>query len=160
MNYMKIDPTDMNNGDGLRVSLFVSGCSHGCKGCFNEAAWDYRAGQEFTQQTLKLLLGWCSNPSIDGLSILGGEPLARKNAFDVKHILAMHKKLFPSCDRWLWTGYTLEEVLHSSWAHDIGDYVDFLIDGRYDASKPTTKPWRGSDNQRLWHRQNDVWTEI
>lgn len=160
MNFMKIDPCDMNNGSGLRVTLFVSGCSHGCEGCFNKEAWDYRAGILFNPTAMVTLLRMCGQEGISGLSILGGEPLAKKNAPIVLDILARHKEKYPEQDRWVWTGYTLEQALENPWSSSISECVDCLIDGKYDATKPTKEPWRGSDNQRLWHCGSGVWTQI
>ena len=88
MNYAGYEPVDMLNGDGVRCSLWVSGCSHGCRGCFNQKAWSYNYGQEFTAETLDLILEDLSRPFIKGLTVLGGEPLDKENIDTVEYVLA------------------------------------------------------------------------
>ncbi|OIN15593.1 anaerobic ribonucleoside-triphosphate reductase activating protein [Shewanella algae] len=145
MNYVSIKTEDLSNGEGLRLSLFVSGCSHGCKGCFNRAAWNPNAGFEVTPEVVANLMAALARH--DGLSILGGDPLFHRNVEPLTQILKQAKTLYPEKDVWLWTGYLYEDVKHL----EIMRYVDVLIDGKYEKNNPTTQPWRGSDNQRLIH---------
>lgn len=152
MNYMKIDPCDMNNGDGIRVSLFVSGCSHGCEGCFNEAAWKYNAGKPFTKETMEKLFFHCADNAIKGLTLLGGDPLAPKNRETVTEICKEFKNRFPSKDIWMWTGYTYSQVSDL----EVLNYVDYLIDGKYEKDLPTKKAYRGSDNQIRWKNTGSI----
>lgn len=152
MNYMKIDPCDMNNGDGVRVSLFVSGCSHGCDGCFNVEAWKYNAGEPFTEETLEKLLSYCAEDSISGLTLLGGDPLAPRNVETITMICKEFKRRFPNKDIWMWTGYTYSQVSGT----EVLNYVDYLIDGKYEKDLPTKKPYRGSDNQVRWKKAGEI----
>ena len=146
MNYMTIKPVDVANGPGVRVSLFVSGCSHHCPGCFNAEAWDYDAGELFTLETAQEIMELCDKPQIAGLSILGGEPLDRKNLHDVTVLAAVFKNRFPDKDLWVYTGYRYEgvEMLH------IMKYIDTLVDGPFvEAQKDLSLRFRGSRNQRI-----------
>lgn len=145
MNYVSIKTEDLSNGEGLRLSLFVSGCSHGCEGCFNQAAWNPKAGFEVTPEVIANLMAELARH--DGLSILGGDPLYPRNVEPLTQLLKQAKALYPEKDVWLWTGYLYEDVKHL----EIMRYVDVLIDGKYEKNNPTTQPWRGSDNQRLIH---------
>lgn len=147
MNYMKIEDCSLVNGDGARVVLWVSGCNFHCSGCHNQESWDFNAGKEFTDDSMKELVRLVGDKFISGLSILGGEPLAPQNRECVIKICKNIKALFPDKDIWLWTGYDI--VDYNAIGHfEIPD-VDYIIDGVYDESKPTKKKWRGSDNQRM-----------
>lgn len=149
MNYSSVVSGDMVNGEGIRVSLFVSGCSHGCPGCFNESTWDYRAGTEFSTDTINQILDELSKDHISGLSLLGGDPLMKKNIQDVATLCQIVKDQFPSKTIWCWTGYTLEEIRENH-AIEILQYLDVLIDGKFIESEKNLKlPFRGSNNQRI-----------
>lgn len=149
MNYNAIVKDDLINGEGARVSLFVSGCSHGCKGCFNEETWDYRFGHEFNDKVLDELLIALDKSYISGLSLLGGDPLMKKNIDEVIKICSKVKSKFPDKNIWCWTGYTLEEV-QSNHASTILEYIDVLIDGKFvEELKDLNLPFRGSSNQRI-----------
>lgn len=157
MNYSDFRKFDTANGAGVRVSLFVSGCSFACKGCFNNGAWSYSSGKAFTEETLQEVLRACDSDFIAGLSILGGEPLEPRNIDQVNHLVVQFRKKYPQKDIWVWTGYTMielvERVLHGDEAlESLLTDVDFIIDGKYDQSLPTVKPYRGSDNQVMWRR--------
>lgn len=151
MNYSKIYYNDVVNGEGIRVSLFVSGCSHGCKGCYNQSAWDYRAGEPFTQEIKESLLQACTSPFIDGLSLLGGDPLMPKNFDTVLDLCKAFKSKFPSKTIWLWSGYTLSEI-ENNHASQILDYVDVLIDGKFIQEKYKKMSLKGSTNQKIYHK--------
>lgn len=155
MNYQCIIKDDLVNGEGVRCSLFVSGCSHGCDGCFNEEAWDYRSGTEFTEETVLQILNELSKSYVTGLSLLGGDPLMKKNFSTVIDLCKRVRTEFPNKDIWCWSGYTLQEIKenHSS---EILQYCDVLIDGKFENSlKDLTLPFRGSQNQRLLRKGED-----
>lgn len=146
MNYAKIKPVDVANGEGVRVSLFVSGCPHHCKGCFNAELWNYDAGEPFTFETINEVVKVCSKSYITGLSLLGGEPLDPKNIHRVTDLCAFFKRAFPHKTIWCYTGYKWEDIkqLH------ILKYIDVLVDGQFveDLKDPRLK-FRGSSNQRI-----------
>lgn len=146
MNYGKIKPVDIANGEGVRVSLFVSGCSHHCKGCFNPELWNYNAGQDMTTETLAEIIDLCSKSYISGLSLLGGEPLDPKNVETVTHIASFFKRHFPNKTIWCYTGYRFEDVKHLY----IMKHIDVLVDGQFDEVLKNPKlRFRGSSNQRI-----------
>lgn len=146
MNYGKIKPVDVANGEGVRVSLFVSGCPHRCKGCFNAELWDYDAGQDMTTKHLSEIIDLCSKPYISGLSLLGGEPLDPKNVEVITGIASFFKRYFPNKTIWCYTGYDWEEVK----GLDVMKYIDILVDGKFvqELADPRLK-FRGSSNQRI-----------
>ena len=149
MRYQTIIKGDLVNGEGVRCSLFVSGCSHGCVGCFNESAWDYRSGTEFSTETVQEILDELSKPYIDGLSLLGGDPLMPKNISTVLELCSVVKEKYPNKNIWCWTGYTLQEVQNNH-ASGILQYCDVLIDGKFiDSQKDLTLAFRGSNNQKI-----------
>lgn len=146
MNYMTIKPVDIANGEGVRVSLFVSGCSHHCKGCFNQEAWGYDAGKLFDNSVAWEIIDKCSKHYIEGLSILGGEPLDPKNVKWVTFLCEEFKRYFPHKTIWCYTGYLFEEVSHLR----IMEYLDVVVDGRFvEALKDLNLKFRGSSNQRI-----------
>lgn len=146
MRYADIKECDINNGEGIVVSLWVTGCPIKCENCHNEAIWDKNTGQEFTEEHLNYILDLLSDKRVDlGFSILGGEPLANWNYLDVLHVVKTVRERFPNKPIWLWTGYTYEKVQHL----EIFNYLDVVIDGMYiDSLKDETTWWRGSTNQR------------
>lgn len=155
MNYQTIVKDDLINGTGVRVSLYVSGCSHGCTGCFNEAAWDYRSGTPFGEEQINIILAELSKPYVEGLTLLGGDPLMPKNISTVIDLCKIVKEEFPNKNIWCWTGYTLEEVQNNH-AHDILKYIDVLVDGKFvEELKNLKLPFRGSENQRILYKGKD-----
>lgn len=146
MNYAKIKPVDVANGEGVRVSLFVSGCSHHCKGCFNSELWNYDAGEAFSSEIIFGIIHLCDPAHISGLSLLGGEPLDPRNVQRVMELCAVFKKYHPNKTIWCYTGYRWEDIkqLH------ILKYIDVLVDGQFveDLKDPRLK-FRGSSNQRI-----------
>lgn len=156
MNYATIKKTDVANGPGIRVSLFVSGCTHGCKGCFNQEAWDFAYGQEFTPDTMEEILKALSPSYIRGLSVLGGEPLEPQNRKQVLQILRTVKEFYPDKDIWCYTGYTYETDL-CKWIEEgdegtaeILSLLNVLVDGEFVEERKNLKlKFRGSENQRL-----------
>ena len=155
MNYATIKNCDIANGLGVRVSLFVSGCRHHCKNCFNEVAWDFQYGQSFTEETEDYLLSLLEPEYINGLTILGGEPMEPENQGSLLSFIKKVKEQYPQKDIWCYTGFTLEELVGDSRAHtemikDLLSYIDVLVDGKFiDAKKDITLKFRGSSNQRL-----------
>lgn len=146
MNYARIVKFDTANGPGIRTTLFVSGCSHHCKGCHNSNTWDENTGQPFTDETICEILNSLDHPYIKGLSISGGDPLLPSNRDDVLKILAFVNSALPTKDIWMWTGYTYEEIKDL----DILDHVDVLVDGPFILEKrDITHPYHGSSNQRV-----------
>lgn len=155
MNYATIKKYDIANGLGVRVSLFVSGCTHHCKNCFNAIAWDFAYGTPFTEETEIELLKDLSHPMIEGLSLLGGEPMEPENQFGLISFLRKVKQQFPNKTIWCYTGYTLEKDLLEGRAHtpitdELLSYVDVLVDGKFEENlKDITLKFRGSSNQRV-----------
>lgn len=145
MRYAKIRKTDISNGPGVRVSLFVQGCVFHCPGCFNSETWDFNGGKDFSEDTLNVLMSLCNNPHIKGLSILGGEPFHPFNRVAVYNITKKFKELYPDKDLWVWTGYEYEVL-----PEDLLTYIDVLVDGQFEINKadPNLK-YRGSANQRV-----------
>ena len=153
MNFAGYEPVDLINGEGVRCSLWVSGCSHGCRGCFNQKAWSYSYGKPFTHENVEQVLKDLSRPFVKGLTILGGEPLDPQNIYNVKNLIEKVRDVYGSSkDIMVYTGYTFEEVpLY------IKNLVDIIVDGKYEINNQTTKPFRGSDNQRLWTKTASGW---
>ncbi len=156
MNYATIKNCDIANGPGVRVSLFVSGCTHRCKGCFNEVAWDFDYGQPFTQQTIDSILEMLAPVYIKGLTLLGGEPFEPRNQGPIVELLRQVRKKYPDKSIWAFSGYLFDRDILSG---RLGDpeitreylrYLDVLVDGPFiEAQKNLTLRFRGSDNQRI-----------
>ena len=152
MYYGNIKYYDISNGDGVRTSLFVSGCNHHCKGCFNEVAWDFDYGKEFSYNTLKEILDSLKPDYIAGLSILGGEPLDYKNINVVSTVVGIVRKSFPNKSIWVYTGYTYEDLLERNnlFTSLILNDIDVLVDGKFiEELKDISLKFRGSSNQRI-----------
>ena len=146
MNYGKIKPCDVANGEGVRVSLFVSGCPHHCKGCFNAELWNYDAGQAFTSEEIFDIINLCTPNHISGLSLLGGEPLDPRNVQRLTDLCVVFKRTFPHKTIWCYTGYPWEEISHLY----IMKYIDVVVDGQFvEALKDPRLKFRGSSNQRI-----------
>ena len=147
MNYHNIDHCDMLNGEGIRVSLWVSGCSLHCKGCQNPQTWGFNSGIPFDDDALQELYEALDKPYIQGLTLTGGNPM--DNASEVINICRTVKEKFPDKDIWLYTGYTYEE-LYCKEISRILLYVDVLVDGPYiEEQRDISLHWRGSKNQRI-----------
>lgn len=165
MNYSEIKDCDIANGTGARVSLFVSGCRHHCKGCFNESTWDFDSGKRFTKDTEDMVLRLLDRDYIAGLSVLGGEPLEPENQDRLLRLLERVSDAFPDKDVWMWTGFTFEALMDACEAAERGRkgnraatrilwdllwHVDVLVDGPYiDDQRDITLRFRGSLNQRI-----------
>ena len=147
MRYSKIRKMDISNGPGVRVSIFVQGCTFNCKNCFNPETHDFNGGKEFTNDTINRVLELCQNENVEGLSILGGEPMHPNNIDGVTELAKAFKEKFPNKNIWAWTGFTYENYLKDK---EIVNYLDVLVDGQYvDELHDFTLKWRGSSNQRV-----------
>ena len=156
MNYAKINKFDIANGIGVRVTLFVSGCTHGCKGCFNKEAWDFGFGEPFTRATEDELIEALAPDYIDGITLLGGEPFEPQNQRALLPFLKRIKKEYPGKSIWSFSGYTLEsELLDASRARcevtdEMLSLIDVLVDGEFvEELKDISLRFRGSSNQRI-----------
>ena len=156
MNYATIKNNDIANGPGVRVSLFVSGCTHHCPGCFNEEAWDFEYGQPFTQETIDSILQMLKPAHIKGLTLLGGEPFEPQNQPAVVELLRQVKALYPEKSIWAYSGYLFDKDILAGrlGPKEITDeyvsYLDVIVDGRFVQSKKNLSlRFRGSENQRL-----------
>ena len=155
MKYATIKTVDIANGTGVRVSLFVSGCTHRCPECFNEIAWDCNYGQEFNQETIDLILKALEPSHIAGLTLLGGEPMELVNQEGLLPLLQQVRKMYPDKDIWCYTGYLYEDLLpggkvHGPYSDEILSYLDILVDGPFIlAQKNIRLKFRGSENQRI-----------
>lgn len=150
MKYADIRPCDIADGPGVRVALYVSGCSRRCPGCHNQAAQAFDYGKPFTQNTIEELLLLVASPYCAGLSILGGEPMEGDNRATVIALCKEVKERFPEKDIWMWTGYTYEELLADEMAREIFSHIDYVVDGPYiEAQRDLSLAFRGSANQRI-----------
>ena len=156
MNYATIKNCDIANGPGIRISLFVSGCTHRCKGCFNEVAWDFDYGQPFTQQTIDEILSLMEPPHIAGITILGGEPFEPQNQPAVLELLRQIKAKMPEKSIWAFSGYLFEKDILAGRlgpkeiTKELIGYLDVLVDGPFIMEqKNLMLRFRGSSNQRL-----------
>ncbi len=147
MRYNKIRKMDISDGPGVRVSIFTQGCSFNCKNCFNKETHDFNGGKEFNDETLNHILDLCSNEHIEGLSILGGEPMHPNNIEGTTKLAKAFKEKYPNKSLWAWSGYSFDNDLKNK---EIAKYLDVIVDGRYeDNLKNPTLKWKGSENQRV-----------
>lgn len=157
MRYANIKYYDIANGLGVRTSLFVSGCTHRCRGCFNREAWDFDYGKEFTQETEEEILRSCQPSYISGLSLLGGEPMEPVNQRGLLSLVRNFKERYPGKNIWCYTGYTYEtDLLHPKGrarcevTDGLLDCIDILVDGEFQQSQyDISLKFRGSRNQRI-----------
>lgn len=156
MYYGKIRENDIANGRGVRVTLFVSGCRNHCKNCFQPETWDFNYGKQYTDETEQYIINSLSRPYIQGLTLLGGEPLEPENQKVLVRLLQRVKEIYPEKDVWCYTGYTLGQARQdgSRCRCDVTDellsLVDVLVDGRYeDDLRDISLEFRGSSNQRI-----------
>ena len=164
MNYATIKNCDIANGPGVRVSLFVSGCTHHCKGCFNEVAWDFDYGQPFTEDTVEKILNMMAPGYIKGITLLGGEPFEPQNQPALVDLAKRIKAKYPTKSIWAFSGYLFENMLDGK----VGDrdicmeflkHVDVLVDGPFVESKKNLMlRFRGSENQRIIDVQTSLKT--
>ena len=147
MRYNLIRKMDISNGPGVRVSVFMQGCSFHCKNCFNSETWDFEGGKEFNDETIETILNLCSQNYVDGLSILGGEPMHPTNIEGTTKLAKAFKEKYPNKSIWVWSGFLYDRDLKDK---EVLKYIDVLVDGQYvdELHDPTLK-WRGSSNQRV-----------
>lgn len=156
MHYSTIKDCDIANGIGVRITLFVSGCTNHCKNCFQPQTWDFDFGEPFTEETEEKLLEMLKPDYINGLTLLGGEPMEPQNQRALVPFLKRVREAYPSKNIWCFTGFTYE-VLKTDGSHprcevtdEMLSLIDVLVDGRYvDELKDLTLQFRGSSNQRL-----------
>ena len=172
MNYANIKYDDIANGPGVRTSLFVSGCTHACKGCFNEVAWDFKYGEEFSDETIEKIMASIEPDYISGMTILGGEPMEKVNQRGILPLIREFKKRFPNKSLWIYSGYTFDvDLIPGGRAYceatpEILKATDVIVDGKFEISgvasqyvivdgkfveelHDITLRFRGSSNQRL-----------
>lgn len=148
MRYSQIRSMDISNGENIGVSLFTQGCPIHCKNCFNSELWNFDCGNEWTEEIKHKFFELIDKPYIKRVSVLGGEPLAKQNYYDVRNLIKEIKNIFPEKTIWLYTGYTFENLSREQQRTII--YADILVDGEYiDELKDQTLKWRGSSNQRV-----------
>ncbi|MEW4414169.1 anaerobic ribonucleoside-triphosphate reductase activating protein [Clostridium sp. AN503] len=156
MNYATIKQVDIANGPGVRVSLFVSGCTHRCRDCFNEEAWDFHFGEPFTEATEEMLIGYLDHDYIEGLTLLGGEPMEPQNQERLLPFIKKVRERLPEKTIWCFTGYDFEKDIlgrmmpeHQT-TRELVPLFDVMVDGRFVAEKKNLSlKFRGSENQRV-----------
>lgn len=156
MYYGEIKKCDIANGEGVRVSLFVSGCTHHCPGCFNQDTWDFGYGKEYTDETEREILDALSPEYVNGLSLLGGEPFEPQNQQVLVQLLRKVREQYPEKNIWCYTGYLYDKELLSEsrarceYTDEMLSMIDVLVDGRFvEALKDIRLVFRGSSNQRI-----------
>lgn len=157
MNVAEIKTNDIANGEGVRTSLFVSGCRHHCPDCFNEIAWDFSYGKPWSEETEHEILDSMAPPWIAGLSLLGGEPFEPENQKELLKLLKDFKNRYPQKNVWCYSGFTFEEITGKKASRAFTDisvemlkYIDILVDGKFNKElKNIMLKFRGSENQRV-----------
>ena len=156
MHYGNIKTCDIADGPGVRVSLFVSGCTNHCKGCFQPETWDFNYGKEYTEDTEKFILNALGKPKRDGLTLLGGEPFEPNNQRELIKLVKKVKERYPDKNIWAYTGFLYENLCnpkyekHCEVTNELLDLIDVLVDGRFEESlKDISLAFRGSSNQRI-----------
>lgn len=156
MNYSGIKPFSIENGTGVRVSLFVSGCRNCCKGCFQPETWDFAYGKEFTNEAEDEIIELLKPAHIQGLTLLGGDPFEEENQEALMPLLRKMKEKCPDKDIWAYTGYILDEDFipggrkYTQWTDEMLSMIDVLVDGPFiQAKKNLSLKFRGSSNQRV-----------
>ncbi len=162
MHYSKIKQNDISNGPGIRTTIYVSGCRNKCNGCFNTETWDFKYGNEFNDETLELLLNSCAPNYIQGLTLLGGEPLEPENQKIILKIILAFKEKYSDKDIWLFSGYLFDYHI-KKWCEELPytksiiENIDVLVDGRFDIDlKDIELGFRGSSNQRIIDVKNSL----
>lgn len=173
MKYAAIKKCDVANGPGVRVSVFVSGCNHHCKGCFNEKAWDFNYGEDFTDEIIDKVLNDMNKDYISGLSLLGGEPFEIENQKGLVKLVKRVKEKFPNKTIWCYTGFDYEKDIMNnmynkfSETKELINSIDVLVDGKFELDKRNLNlKFRGSENQRLidvkksMKENKIIWTQV
>lgn len=155
MRIAQIRDMDVSNGLDIGVAIFVQGCHRHCYNCFNQETWDFNGGFEYTLDIEQRFLSLVSRAFIHRVSILGGEPLAEENRDDIINLIAKIKHNYPNKNIWLYTGYTIEDLLKDN--VDLRN-IDYLVDGEYvDSLRDLTLEFRGSSNQHIWKNVSGTW---
>lgn len=156
MNFANIKFNDIANGEGIRTSLFVSGCTHHCKNCFNKIAWDFNYGNEFTVEVEDKIIKSLEPYYINGLTLLGGEPMEPANQKGLLNLVKRVKQTYPNKTIWCYTGYLFDEELlkpsraHCDFTKELLSYIDILVDGKFvEELKDVSLRFKGSSNQRV-----------
>ena len=156
MNYANIKFNDIANGEGVRVSLFVSGCTHHCKNCFNPETWDFNYGKIFTEEVQNSIIKELSHDHYNGLTLLGGEPMEPANQKGLLNFVKRVKETYPNKTIWCYSGYLFDTELlspsraHCPWTRELLSYIDILVDGEFkEELKDITLRFKGSSNQRI-----------
>ena len=156
MYYSVIKKYDIADGEGVRVSLFVSGCTNCCEGCFQPETWDFKFGQPYTQETQEEILEALKGDYIQGLTLLGGEPFELSNQRELVGLLRAVRQQYPQKDVWCYTGFTMDKDLvpggcrHCEVTDEMLSMIDILVDGRFVLAKRNLMlNFRGSENQRI-----------
>ncbi|MEE1354561.1 anaerobic ribonucleoside-triphosphate reductase activating protein [Absicoccus porci] len=156
MYYGNIKKYDIANGEGVRISLFVSGCTNHCKNCFQPETWDFAYGKPYTKETEAEILDFLKNDFCKGLSLLGGDPFEFSNQEELVKLCKKAKELYPNKDIWAWTGFILDQDLldggrrHGPMTDELLSYIDVLVDGPFVEEKKNIQlAFRGSENQRV-----------
>ncbi len=156
MNYGSIHKYDIANGTGIRTSIFVSGCQHACKGCFNPEVWNFEYGNKYTNEVQEDLLNELDKAYIEGLSLLGGEPMHPRNQEDVLKLVIETKKRYPNKNIWCYTGFDFnDDILNKMvkflpYTRKILENIDVIVDGKFiEDKKDLSLHFRGSSNQRI-----------
>ena len=162
---------DISNGPGVRVSIFMQGCSFNCKNCFNPDTWDFNGGQEFTDKEIDEIIELCKADYVSGLSILGGEPMHPNNISGTTKLAKKFKEVYPNKTIWAWSGFLFDTYVKNK---EVCKYLDVLVDGQFvDELRNPNLKWRGSSNQRvidvqkslasgeviLYTNEEDAWEE-
>lgn len=154
MRYNKVRKMDISNGPGVRVSIFMQGCTFHCKNCFNPETHDFMGGEEFTEDTIDQVLKLCENANVEGLSILGGEPMHPMNIEGTTELAKKFKEKFPNKNLWVWTGFLFDRDLQNK---EVLKYIDVLVDGQYvDELRDPRLKYNGSSNQRVIDVQKSI----
>ena len=154
MHFASIKNFDVANGIGIRVSLFVSGCNHHCKGCFNEEAWDFNYGKEFSEEEINKIIDMLKPSFIKGLTLLGGEPMELVNQEGILPLVKKVKETYPDKTIWCYSGFTFDQIMTmtTKWdtTKELIKYFDVLVDGKFEIEKKDLSiKFRGSSNQRI-----------
>ena len=155
MNYAELKLYDVANGPGIRISLFVSGCTRGCKECFNKEAWDFNYGKPFTNEVIYDIINYLKPDYVEGLTILGGEPFEHSNQQGLLPLLKKVRETYPDMSIWCFSGYDFEEDImgrmYKEWPEtkEMLSHIDVLVDGRFMVElKDLRLKFKGSSNQR------------
>lgn len=154
MRYNKIRKMDISNGPGVRVSIFMQGCAFNCKNCFNPETHDFTGGKEFTDETINRILELSDSDVVQGLSILGGEPMHPNNIEGTTKLAKAFKERYPGKTVWAWSGFKFDDYIKDK---EVTKYLDVVVDGQFHEEEKNPKlEWKGSANQRVIDVQKSI----